>query len=95
MTAAMEHMELKQAELAAPMAQSEVLTVKVEGKPNVCDQIEAGRSSRAKQKKSAASPAVCMVCWQELQTTRHHTSESLSPRLHPFRVLRLRQPGRK
>lgn len=79
LTAVREQMELKQAELAALMAQSEDLSVKVEGKPSVYDQIEAGRASQAKPKKAVVSPAAGTACWKKLQTTRHHTSGSLSP----------------
>ena len=53
--------------------------MKVEGKPNVYDNIESDRESRAKPKKKAVSPAAGTVCWRKLQTTRHHTSGGLSP----------------
>ena len=47
-------MDINQAELVVVMAQAEDLTVKVEGKPNVYDQIEDGRVSRAKPKEAVA-----------------------------------------
>ena len=61
------------------MAQSDDLVVKVEDKPNVYDQIEVDRYSRAKPEKKAVPSAVGTVCWRKLHTTRHHTSGGLSP----------------
>ena len=74
-----EQLEAKQAQLAALMAQEEQLAVRVKGKPRVYDQIEADREARAKPKNKCVSPAAGTACWQKLQTTRHHTSEGLSP----------------
>ena len=79
LTSVREQVEIKQAELAALAAEAEELTVKVEGKPNVYDQLEADRESRGRPKKKAVSPAAGTVCWRQLQTTRHHTSGGLVP----------------
>ena len=72
-------MEAKQAELAALMAQEEQLALHVEGNPNADLQIEAYREARAKPKNKGVSPVAGKACWRKLQTTRHHTSEGLSP----------------
>ena len=54
------------------------LAVQVEGKPSVYSQLEAGRASKVRE--SITLPTVgWVVCWKQMQTTRHHTSSSLAP----------------
>ena len=71
-------MEAKQAELAALRAQTEELSVKVEGRANVYEELEAERVARAEPKKKGSGPSG-PACWRQLVASRHHTSPGLAP----------------
>ena len=92
LTTVREQSELNQAELAALMAQSDDLAVKVEGNPNVYDQIEADRESRAEPKKKAVPLRLARCIGGSNRRPSTTLRGACRPRVHPLLNLRPRQP---
>jgi len=61
------------------LLQEDELSTKVEGKPSVYAQLEAGRAGEVRAPRHPPLAGAGVVCWKQMQTTRHNTSTELSP----------------
>ena len=61
------------------MAREVELSTKVEGNPSVYAQLEAKRAAEVRATREAPLASAGVVCWKQMQTTRHNTLEDMSP----------------
>ena len=55
------------------------LSTQVEGEPSVNAQLETERAADIRATRKAPLARAGVVCWSQMQTTRHNTSADLSP----------------